>query len=83
MRPERLIAPIVVGFSAAPAIARATDRIAAVAERYASTLREEMVRVQLPVVLTGGDDIDAVASADEWWCGASLVARRDAEHLCG
>ena len=48
---ERHIATIVDGFSAVLAIARASDLIAAVAERPTSTLRDGMVSVQLPVAL--------------------------------
>ena len=48
---ERRIATIVDGFSAALALARASDLIAAVPERHTSTLREGMVSFKLPVAV--------------------------------
>ena len=72
---EREIATTVGGFSAALALARASDLVASVPERHTGDLRAGMHSFALPLALAADHRFLALASAAGCRSGASLASR--------
>ena len=71
--PERPIAVIVQGFSAAIALARETDLVATVPERHTAGLRKGCTRLCLARLGSRLHALDDLASADGWRPSAPIL----------